>query len=244
MAELLTDKEEKELKELIDNFIKLTNMDLVILTDRVVYEDDRENDYYALDFYDYNDFGIDYDLYDGVILFRNTYESDRYYNIYTTGNAMFYFDYNRCESILDKIYDDFVNNRYYNGMETFISELINYYNDGIVDDYNDAYIDDNGNIVYHRTFNPPFIFAGIISLIASIVIVFIMINKNKMVYKAHEAKEYLDENSIIYNKHTCKLIKTYTTSHYNPPSSSSSGGSGFHSGSSGISHGGGGGRHG
>ena len=128
----------------------------------------------------------------------------------------------------------------------FINDFISYYEAGIPEEYNNSYVDDNGNLIYVKKYYPPFIFAGILSLIVTIITIAIMVSRNKMVYKAREANEYLDKNSIKYNRKDSHLVSSNTTRHYNPPSSSSSSGGGSShsfSGSSGIGHSGGG-RHG
>ena len=243
-SNILTDQEEKELYNKIQYFIEKTNMDLVILTDNLSYVYDEENDYYATDFYDYNDFGISTEKYDGVIFFRNTIPGNRYYGIYMTGNAQLYFTYERNDKTLDDIYDYISNDRYLEGLSLFIDEFLEYYEKGIPEEYNKSYVDNNGNLIIVKKYNPPFILAGVISLIVSIITISIMISKNKMVYKAREANQYLKEDSIIYTRKEKHLASSSTTRHYNPPSSSSGGG-GSHSfgGSSGIGHSGGG-RHG
>ncbi len=106
-ANILTDEEEQRLYEKIKDFIDDSNMDLVILTYNFSYTQDKQNDDYGADFYDYNDFGIDFEHYSGVLLLRNAYNADPYFNMLTFGEAKLYFDYQRCENILDSIYSDF-----------------------------------------------------------------------------------------------------------------------------------------
>ena len=242
-SNILTEEEEKELYKKIMAFIEHTNMDMVILTDNLYYSNDSENAYYATDFYDFNDFGIQYEYYDGVILFRNTYEVDPYYSSYMTGKALLYFPDERNEVILDDIYGYFKNRNYYEGISLYIEKLTECYDEGLLDDYKEAYLDENGNIKLPKKYNPPFALAGIVSGVLTLIIMLIMIKKNKMVYKAKEANEYLNKNSIKYNRKDSHLVSTNTVRHYNPPSSSSSGGGGSFSGHSGSGHSGGG-RHG
>ena len=102
-SNVLTEKEKVELKSLIDDYITKTKMDMVILIDSLPYVLDSENEDYAVDFYDYNDFGIDFENYSGVILFRNTYETDPYFNVYMFGNAQLYYSYERSENMLGAI---------------------------------------------------------------------------------------------------------------------------------------------
>jgi uncharacterized membrane protein YgcG len=241
-SDILTDEEEAELYKKVNTFIEHTNMDMVILTDSVIYVNDDTNDNYALDFYDFNDFGITYDKYDGVILFRNTYEYDPYYGSYMTGRAQLYFTDSRNDQVLDDIYDYFRNREYYEGISLYIDEMTKYYDKGIPSEYKNAYLDENGYVVVPKTFKPPFIVSGIVSTIVTLITMIVMVKKNKMVYKAKTANEYLDKETIKYNRKDSRLASSNTVRHYNPPSSSSSGGGSF--GGHSVSGHSGGGRHG
>ena len=65
-AEILSTSEESQLYNSITSYIETSNMDMVILTVDLPYSDGQIEDY-AADFYDYNDFGIDFDLYSGIV---------------------------------------------------------------------------------------------------------------------------------------------------------------------------------
>lgn len=240
-SDILTEDEEKILYTKINNFISTTNMDMVIVTYNLPYTIDSKNEIFAADFYDYNDFGIDFDKYSGVLLFRNTYELDRYYDIYTFGDAQLYFDYDRLNSTLDNIYYDFVNDSYLSGMSTFIRDMTTYYSEGIDSDYKDYYVDEDGFL--HKKYTPPIFVAVIISSIVTTIVMIILINKNKMVKKASKADEYLITNSINYSLREDKYTHSRTSS-YRVSSSSGGGGGGSSRGSSGGGHSSGGGRHG
>lgn len=247
-SDVLTDEEEAEIKEYVDKFISATKMDLVILFDSVPYSYDERNAEYAVDFYDYNNFGIDYDSYSGVILFRNTYDMDPYYGIYNTGIAQQYFPEERYDATLDKIYNYFVNRNYVKGIKLFIDDFINYYELGIPDNYKDSYLDENGFLIVPDRFNPPIAVAAIISLVVTGITMGILVSKNKMVKKLNNANDYIDANSMKYEHKESHLVSSNTVRHYHPPHESSGGGSfggSSHSfgGSSGIGHSGGG-RHG
>ena len=116
-SEVLTEEEYKNLQEKMNKYVAKTNMDIVIVIDNVYYLSDSTNETYASDFYDYNDFGLDFDYYSGTLFFRNTYEQDPYYNIYTFGEAQLYYSYNRLENILDYVYDDIHSGNYYKAKE-------------------------------------------------------------------------------------------------------------------------------
>lgn len=240
-SDILTDTEEKQLKVKIDNFIQLTNIDMVIVTENIPYLIDLVNEEYAADFYDYNDFGMDFTNYSGVLFFRNTYESDRYYNIYTFGDAQLYFSFERLEETLDNVYYDISNEYYLNGFTTFINDMTDYYKSGIPDELKNYYIDDIGYI--QKKYNPPIFLAFIISLIITIIIMSILIKKNKMIKKEKEAKAYLEKETINYSQKKDVFISSKTTSYVISSSSSGSGGSSSR-GSSGGGHSSGGGRHG
>ena len=58
-SNILTDSEEREAYKLAKEFKENTGMELIFLTDNLYYSYDSKNEDYAVDFYDYNDFGID-----------------------------------------------------------------------------------------------------------------------------------------------------------------------------------------
>lgn len=241
-ANILDDDTKNELYEDIQDFIEYTNMDMVILTTNLPYSDSQIEDYTA-DFYDYNDFGINFDKYSGIIIVRNTNSYNKFFNIYTFGDAQLYYPFERCENILDTIYYDIRNENYLSGFRTFIVESKKYYDYGIPYDYRNYYVDEMGYLKEKYTI--PFLGAFIFSSIMTLIIMLVMIHKNKMVKKATKATIYLDESSVNYTKVEDRFVNTYTTSYTTSSSSGGSGGGGHsHSGSSGGGHGGGGGRHG
>ncbi|HPF82705.1 MAG TPA: TPM domain-containing protein, partial [Bacilli bacterium] len=239
-ANLFTEDEKNNLYLQAQTYVSNNKFDIVVLTTELNYSDQQLEDY-AADFYDYNDFGIDFEHYSGIILHINTSSYNRYYNIYTFGNAILYYDDTRIENILDYIFDDIKAGNYASGAKGFITESMSYYNEGIPSCNANAYITENGDIRYKYVapVGPAFIVSAIISLVITII----FISKNKMVKKAKEAKEYLDKNSVAYTNKTDEFLHTHTTSYTVSSSSGGSGGSSTHSGSSGGFHGGGGGRH-
>ncbi len=255
-SDVLSKAEEDALKRRINSFIQKYNTDVVIVIDNLPYTYDKMNEEYAADFYDYNDFGINYSLYDGILLFRNTYEADRYYDIYTFGNAQLYFDNYRYDELLDGIYPYMKNQLYMDAFTKYLDYLDFYYFSGRPKESYDYYIDENG---YAQKKNYSFVdsdttrgfpympFAGISGAITFIIIA-IMIGKNKMVKKALTANDYLVKSSINYTDKRDEFVSSHTTSWTESDHSYSggSGGGGFHSsgGSSGGGHSSGGGRHG
>lgn len=247
-ADILTDEEEQQLKQRIDQFIEETNMDMVIVTDSFAYTRDEENEIYADDFYDYNDFGMNFEYNSGVLLLRNTNPTDPYYHMSTTGSAQLYLNDSRIDSILDGIYDDIHEGNYLNGFTKFINYTQNYIKSGYPSTASNYYLDEYGNM--HRApakYHPPIVIALFAGMILAGIIVAVMVSKNKMVKKAKKAEEYLDKSSINITNRLDQFLRTHTSSYTISSSSGggghSGGGHSFHSGSSGFSHGGGG-RHG
>lgn len=237
-ADILDEEEEKQVFKLIEQFIEETNMDMVFVSIDMPYSIDSKNEDYAADFYDYNDFGIDFEHYSGILLLRNNYSKDKYYDIYTFGDAQLYFDQSRYDNILDGIYDLFVQGDYVSGIRLFISKCSGYYESGYAYKYRNAYVDDDSFI--HFNYHIPVFLCMAGSGFITLITMLIMVGKNKMVRKATNASAYLDKNSINYSQHVDQFVNSRTT-HYTVSSSS---GGGSHGGSSGGGHSSGGGRHG
>ena len=248
--DVLTEEEETNLKSQIDSFVEKYNMDLVLLIDDLEYTYDSANEEYAADFYDYNDFGIDFEKYSGIVLFRNTYEKDKYYDMYTFGNCQLYFDNYRYDDILDSIYNDLHDGNYYDGFSTFISKTSNYISSGRPSGLINYEVDDNGylyEIPVPRVYRIPWEAILPISFVITLVTMIILIKKNKMVKKAVTAEEYLLKNTINITKRQDLFVSSHTTSYTESHDSGGSGGGGGFSssgGSSGGGHSSGGGRHG
>lgn len=243
-ADILTDEEEKILKEKIDDFIENTKMDMVIVIPTFPYNNDSENEDYAANFYDYNDFGMINEKNSGVLFLRNANPSDPYYNIYSFGDGQLYYDYERIENVLDLVYNDISSKNYLSGFLSFITEMTEYYNLGPSKKLDDYKVDKNGYL--YKPYKIPFFETVGASLLITIIVLVVLIKKNKMIMRASSATEYLDKNSFLINERKDKYITSHTSSYTISSSSSGSSGGGFssHSGSSGGGHSSGGGRHG
>lgn len=242
-ANILDENTKQQLYEKAKDYVSHTSMDIVILTLDFTYSDSQiEN--YAVNFYDYNDFGLDFDNYSGILIVRNANNYNRFFNIYTFGDAQLYYPYERCEEILDNIYEDIRSDRYLEGFSLFINDAKDFYDDGIPSDYDDYYIDDTGHV--QRSYSIPWIGVTISAGIVTTIVVIILVKKNKMVKKATEAENYLNRNSINYKKSNDIFLHSRTSSYTVSSSSGGGGGSfgGSRTGSSGRGYGGGGGRHG
>ena len=245
-SDILTDQEEQELYNIIIPMIEKYKMDIVIVTYNLPYTQDSENSAFASDFYDFNDFGLDYEKYDGVVLFRNTYEKDPYFDMFSFGDAQLKFYDTRMSSILDDIYYNLKNRNYLTGFKKWLTDVDRYANYSDLDGY---YVDDMGYLQKVKKKYKPFEFIiGNLIISGIITLIFILVNvkKNKMVRLATQASEYLNKSTFKLLEQSDKLISSHVTS-YTESSSSSSGGGGGHSSFGGHSGGGfssGGGRHG
>lgn len=245
-ADIFSEVEEANLYARVQSYIKESKMDMVILTTSLAYSDEQIENYSA-DFYDYNDFGLNLEHYSGILVVINMNSYNRFYNIYTFGNALLYYNNSRLENMLDSMYNYMLNGNYYMAANTFIQRSLELYEVGIPSTNKGAYINELGDIVYPFAFD--WKLGLIVSSVVTLVFTLIFVRRNKMVKKATKALEYMDGKSYLCNIRNDKLINTRTTSYVR---SSSSGGSyggrsgGFSSssrGSSGRSHGGGSGRH-
>lgn len=249
-SKILTDDEIETLEEKIKEFTKKTDMDLVIVTVDLPYTADKENEDYAADFYDYNDFGIDLENYSGVLLLRNTYEKDRYYNAYMFGKAQLYYNLNKIDYVLDEIYSDLSNDNYLEGFSLFIDLMYKGYENGIPDELKGYTISENGTLVAPpKVYKIPWNRALIISSIFTAIATLITTAKHKMIHKSFEAKKYLNKDSFKITMDNEHLVKSITTHHHISNDSfsgggSSGGGSSSSIGSSGGGHTSGSGRHG
>lgn len=243
-SNVLTAEEEQKLTERMHNFTEKYKIDIVILTDNYQYTEDSQNTTFATDFYDYNDFGINYEKYDGVMLFRNTYEQNPYFDAYSFGNAQLYFYDTRLSNTLDYIYDDIHSEAYYSGFNKFIDKMEEYYNEGKLTDY---YVDESGFLQKQKTASYYLKMIGlsmIIALVITGIIIYILIKKNKMVLKATKATVYMNKEKSKITNVQDNFITSNTTSYVISSDTSSGGGHSSSGGSSGGGFSSGGGRHG
>lgn len=243
-SDVLTDEEEQKLTDRMYDFTEKYKIDIVILVDNYQYTQDSQNTTFATDFYDYNDFGINFEKYDGVMLFRNTYEQNPYFDAYSFGNAQLYFYDTRLSNALDYIYDDLHNESYYEGFNKFIDKMEEYYNEGKLTDY---YVDDSGFLQKQKTSSYYLKMIGLSMLIALIItgiIIYILIKKNKMILKATKATVYMNKEKSKITNVQDNFVTSNTTSYVISSSTSSGGGHSSSGGSSGGGFSSGGGRHG
>ena len=142
-ANILTEEEEQTIYLYSKEFKEETGMELIYVTVDMSYSYDAKHDTYASNFYDYNDFGLDLEHYDGILLLRNNYSYNKYFNMYTFGKASLYFSQSRIEDVLDSIYDEIHGDRYIDGFKRFKDKCLDYYNEGIASKYKHASLRSN-----------------------------------------------------------------------------------------------------
>ena len=219
-ADLFTDTEEQQLYTEIRKYIDNHNMDLAVVT---INNNNKTPEEYSDDFYDYNDF----DQKGGVLFLIDMYNREIYMS--TTGSAIKMYNDYRVNQALDMVYKYMSDKRYYNGVQEYISIISNYAYDGIPN---------NSDHKKSNTLSRDIFMSIAIWLLITIIVVNILIHKNKMVRKATTAKEYLDIDSVNIENIGEIIISSNTVRKRIEHDTYS--GSSTHSGSSGSSHGGGG----
>lgn len=254
---VLSDSEEKEIKDILSEFENKYHIAAIYYTYDYPYYWGQESklDDFAHDFYDLNDFGLDYEYYDGVYLFENAYQlgydSDSdgvddgfYMNVGSKGGAQLYYYDDRLDEMIYN--DDFYNELKYGdkveAVKKWVDLLEDYYNKGKLEDYT---LDEDGNLLELRVFHPAIVTYFLIGGIISAITTSILVHRNKMVKTATRAREYLNKDSLNITNRKDVFLRSHTTSYVISSSSGSGGGGGHHSSGGSFSggHSSGGGRH-
>lgn len=221
-ADLFTTTEETDLYNQISDYIATHNLDLAVVT--IDDNNKLSPQEYADDFYDYNDFGIN-STHDGVLFLIDMDNREIYMS--TTGNAIEMYNDYRIDSVLDVVYQYMTDADYYEGVTEYIEVIGDYAKEGLPTS--------TGN---NQSLTEVILISLGVGFVATLIIMFILIRKNRLVRKATTAKEYLNKESVVVNNVGEVFLGSNTVKHKIERSSSS--GSSTHSGSSGRSHGGGG----
>ncbi len=235
-ASLYTNYEAEEITDMLENATETTGWDIIIYTN---YNDVDEYDMedYCNNYYDDNGYGIGYDK-NGVFLTIDMGSRQMY--IITKGDAMYYFNDDRVDNILDAVQYDLSSADYYSAAEDFVEYTLDYYNKGEPESgtFSNAEINKKADhpVVYSL------IHYGIPSLIVGIIIAFLSVLFIWLRYKSNgKAGTYdLNANSVTTLTNSNDI---FLTKHVSVTTIQSSSGGGGHSGgghSGGSSHGGGG----
>ena len=239
-ADLFTDDEEKQLFDKIQDYIEKYKMDLVVVT--IDHNNKISTERYGEDFFIFNYFGFEDKKRSGSLFIIDM--DQRNYHLITSGSMILYLDDNRIDEILDAIFYNVKDGKYFDAT-SFVINKLDYYGTSVPSSNSHVYIDPNG--VPHKAKSPSVFLSLIIASAVAGLFVGINISKHKGIKIAENANDYLDSSKTDVYKKSDKLISTHTsvtTIPKDPPSSGGGshhiGGSSFHSGGGGHSFGGGG----
>lgn len=193
-AQVLTEKEENNLKTKINKYMNKYNIDMVIVT--VKYYTQSTLDEYMNLFYNKNDFGIGNNK-DGIILvldLKNSYDN---IGIQTFGRTVNFYSQNELENISNEINKE---KGYYQKLNKFIDGSNEY-----IDNFDNIYIGDH-NILASVNWLEIIILSSIIPTI----IIIIGLLKSKNVKKECNDNYYIKKDSVVINKKSDKFITTNT----------------------------------
>jgi hypothetical protein len=229
-ADVLTDEEEVNLSQKLDEISERQKIDVVILT--VKDETDKNNiKMYAADYYDYNGYGFGENA-DGIILVMDY--GTRAWGIVTTGKGMNIFTDAGQEYMTNKFMHYLSDGDTYKGFETY-ADLCDKFIEQYVTE-GEAY--DVGHLPKDR--NMLVVIGGSVipALILAAIICSVLTSQLKTVRGQYKADNYaVKESFYISDAMDFFLYKNVTRTKIEK-SSSSSGGSSSFTGSSGRSHGG------
>lgn len=242
-ADVLTDSEEEQLRELIADREARIGCDIVLVTinesvlERYGYTQNTDSNWeycmraYADDFYDENKFGYNKAFEgDGVLLLDNWYEgeygSEKGSWLSTSGKVYQRYSSRMIDSVLDDVYY-LVDSSPYRAYRAYIEDI-----------YHEMSNDNSAG----SAMNPFALF--IIALVVAAIFICTHL-KVKEGVKTTVASTYVENGSVRFNVKRDKLVNKFVTSRVIQTSSgggggSHSGGGGGHRSSSGASHGGGG----
>ena len=109
-SDVLSEEDEIYIKESLMEFSKEFNMPAIFVSYNLPYTNDKDNEDFIADFYDYNSFNDDDNNYDGIAIFRNSYALDPYVRIMTFGDAQMYLYDSRYDSLISGVKSYFLVN--------------------------------------------------------------------------------------------------------------------------------------
>lgn len=237
-SDILTSEEEIAIKATMESYSDKYHMDIIFVSYNLPYHIDKDNEDWLADFYDFNDFGLEYEKYDGIAIFRNTYDLNPYYQILSFGETQMYLYDSRYDHIVEKVGSYFRAKNYTGAVDKILSYYDSCYYKGPLKGY---YIDDMGYI--KRKWYPHWFVYTLFGIIVGLIYMSSGLRKHKMVKKATAAREYFMKDTLNLTTQNDRFLNSHTSSY---TVSSSSGGGGGHSSGGGHSGGGhsGGGGHG
>lgn len=234
-ADLLTNSEESELLELLDEISERQEVDVVVVT--VDSLDGESPMAFADDFYDYNGYGFGANA-DGVLLLVSMEDRDWY--ISTTGYGITAFTDAGLDYIADAFLSDLSEGEYLDAFKTYAGLC-----DTFISQAKTGNPYDVGNMPkesFHIGKNIAISFG--IGIVLALIITGVMAGQLKSVRKQAAADKYIKRDSMKVTQSSDLFLYKHTERHAKPKESSSGGhgGSSTHHSSSGRSHGGSGGK--
>ena len=230
-ADVLTDDEETELEDILNEISERQKLDVVVAT--VPSLEGKTPMEYADDFYDYNGYGIGPQR-DGIILLLSMEQRDWW--ISTTGHGITVFTDAGIRYLSEQFLPYFGEDEYLDGFKEFAS-----WSDQFITEANENEPYDSENLPKEKAGIRWVFYSIIMGFMISFLIACIKKSNMKSIVQQHSAQEYTREGSVNMTYRNDRFIRRYTTSRKIEKSSSSSGSS-THTSSSGSSHGGGGGK--
>ena len=235
MADLLSDSEETDLMEKLDEVSERQEVDIVVVTvDSLEGESIME---YADDFYDYNGYGFG-DERDGILFLISMEERDWY--ITTTGYGITAVTDAGREYMAERFTDDLSEGNYAAAFMTFAGQC-----DDFITQARTGAPYDTDNLPkepFGAAVSLAVSFA--IALIISLIATGIMRSSLKTVHSQSEADHYIEKDSMKLTNSNDLFLYRHVDRREKPKDNSTggSGGSSTHTSSSGTTHGGGGGK--
>lgn len=242
-ADLLSDYDEQNLEDTIQQLRDAYQMDIVILTEESLYGA-RPQDH-ADDYYDFNGYAED-----GLLFLLSMAERDWY--ISTSGNAIYALTDYGIQAVTEDVIPHLSAGNYYDAFDAFLNALPEYLDayvdgnpvDGYADYSGDYYHGDQEEVVYYEE---PFVPSFEVALLGGIVIAAVSVAIMRIgmitVKRQSGAGVYMNRNSYRLTAQRDMFLYSKVTKVRKPQNNSSSGGgSSVHRSSSGSSHGGGGGK--
>ena len=213
---LISDNEELKLVNELQAFSEKNKTEFIILVDdnfqdisnvicntqlgkQSIINSDKNH---AIDFYNYNDFGINYPNYSGVILYINTYANPcddiNYLYMIPFGDATRYMTSEIIDNISGKLLPYINEEKYYDGIKNTLVEIEKYKeldsNNGIKEK-----ITTYKNVEFPKSL-------VIFDFVIALIIVLVLVKKNIMVSKQKTAYNYVKRGSLKIKTKKDKLI--------------------------------------
>ena len=216
--ENIPDADEIELRRKLKEFSNKNQMEFIILIDRNFYPDEmkkycntqfkesfikEENEKYIEDFYNYNDFGKNYPNYSGIVLYTNLApnqcDDTMYYSIYRFGDAKKYITEKNVYDLSKELFPYISKKNYYEGVTSIFEKIEQVKLENI-----------SKNKIEEKITTPKEVKVPwsliIFDFIVSLIIIGIMINKNRMVKKETKAINYIKRGSLKITNKRDKVI--------------------------------------